>query len=149
MAALGNENVRGFDVTMNYAKRVSGIERVGNVHGYFQHAVQFHGTAADHMFQSGAVEELHYDECLAILFVNFMNGADIGMIQSGGSLGLSLKTREGLRIAGNFIGQELQSNETAKLEVFGFIDHTHASAAKLFDDAVVRDGPPDQLGSFR
>src|SRR5208282_894548 len=28
--------------------------------------------------------------------------------------------------------------------VFGFIDDPHAAAAKLFEDAVVRDGPPNE-----
>jgi hypothetical protein len=36
--------------------------------------------------------------------------------------------------------QKLESNEAVELEVLGFVDHTHASAAELFEDLIVGDG---------
>jgi hypothetical protein len=42
------------------------------------------------------------------------------------------------------IGKKLQGNETIQAGVFGFVDHAHAATAKLFDNAVVRDGVFDQ-----
>jgi hypothetical protein len=38
---------------------------------------------------------------------------------------------------------------TDELYVFGFVDHTHTPAAELFDDAIVRDGLPNELGRSR
>ncbi|MGA8308776.1 MAG: hypothetical protein WB755_02010 [Terriglobales bacterium] len=46
-----------------------------------------------------------------------------------------------MRIVGEVVGQELQGDVAAELEVFRFIDHTHPAAPKFLDDAVVRDGP--------
>ena len=37
-------------------------------------------------------------------------------------------------------GQELESNAPAEARVFGPINHSHATAAQLFHDSVVRDG---------
>ena len=44
------------------------------------------------------------------------------------------------------MGQKLQGDEAAKLGVLGFIDHTHSTAADLFDDAIMRDGLPNLSG---
>ena len=45
--------------------------------------------------------------CLA----DVVNGADVGMIERGGSLRLALKALEACAIVGHFIGQELQRDE--------------------------------------
>jgi len=67
------------------------------------------------------------------------------VVECGGRPSLSAKTFERLRVLGNIIRQELQSNEPAKLGVLGFVDDTHAPATQLLDDAVVRDGLADEL----
>jgi hypothetical protein len=71
-------------------------------------------------------------------------GADLRMIQSGRSLRFALESGQSLRILGYFIGQEFQGDETIQLHVLGLVDDTHATAAQLLDDAVVRDGLADQ-----
>src|SRR5205809_6142718 len=43
-------------------------------------------------------------------------------------------------IGRELIGQELESNVAAQTQVFGLIDHTHATAAQSFQDAVMRNG---------
>jgi hypothetical protein len=65
------------------------------------------------------------------------------MIQGGCGLRFALKAGEGLRVAGNVIGQELEGYEAMEASVFRLVDHTHAAAAQLLDDAVVRDDLPD------
>src|ERR1700676_4773180 len=62
------------------------------------------------------------------------------MIQSRGRLGFALKSAERQRVSGYIAGQELQSHEATEFDILSFIDHTHAAAAELLDDAVVRDG---------
>jgi hypothetical protein len=42
----------------------------------------------------------------------------------------------GKRVFGHLVGQELQGNKSVQLYVFGLVNHTHASAAQLLDDAV-------------
>src|ERR1700730_14602553 len=72
-----------------------------------------------------------------------VNRANVGMFESRRGLGFALKTGQRLRVFGYFVGQEFQSYEAVELDVLGLVDDTHTSAAKLFDDAIVRDGLAD------
>src|SRR5712671_468713 len=69
-----------------------------------------------------------------------MDGADVGMIQSGSGLRFSLEPRQGLRVSGHVIRQELQSDETVKTGVLSLIHNTHAATAQSLEDAVMRKG---------
>ena len=48
--------------------------------------------------------------------------------------------QEEVVIARDFIGQELEGDETIQAGVFGSVDHTHATTAELLKNAVVRNG---------
>src|SRR5262249_21169421 len=65
------------------------------------------------------------------------------MIQGRGGTSFPLETFERLPILGQLFGQELQGDAAAELGVFGLVDHTHAAATELLQDAVVRDGLAD------
>ncbi len=94
------------------------------------------------------VQKLHGDEGLAVLLADFVDGADVGMVQSGGGLRFALEARQRLRILGNIVGQELEGDKAMQPCVFGLVDNTHPAAAELLDDAVVRDGLADHLGQI-
>ena len=95
------------------------------------------------MLQRHAIQKLHGDERLAVLLADFVNGADVGMVQGRGGLGFALKTGQSLRVSGDFLGQELQGHKAVQPGVLGLVDHTHPATAQLLDDAVVRDGLAD------
>jgi hypothetical protein len=46
---------------------------------------------------------------------------------------------------GEFVGKELQSNVATELQVFRFVDHAHATATDLAEDAVMGDRLPNGL----
>ncbi len=73
------------------------------------------------------------------MFSDFIDRAGVEMVESGSSTRLAAKSFERLWVMSNFVRQEFQCNETLKLGVLGFVDDTHSTTAKLFDDAVVRD----------
>jgi hypothetical protein len=143
VSALGDKNVCRLDVAMNDALGVGGVEGVDDLDGQREKNLHLQRTSGDAVLQRHAGEELHGDEGMAILFSNVVNGADIGVVQGRCGLRFALKAGEGLGIAGNVIGQELEGYEAMQASVFGFVDNTHATAAQLFDDAVVRDGLTD------
>ena len=95
------------------------------------------------MLQRQAVEILHGDEVLTFALVNLEDHADVGVVQGRRGLCLALETGQSLRVLGDFIGQEFQGDEAMQLHVFGFVDDTHPSTTKFFDDAIVRDGLAD------
>ena len=96
MSALGDENVGGLDVAMNDVFAVRGIERVGDFDGEAEQDIHFQRAAGDAMLESQAVEVLHGDEGLAVLFADVVDGADVGMIQGGSRFGLAAKALQGL-----------------------------------------------------
>jgi hypothetical protein len=62
-----------------------------------------------------------------------------------GSAGLSTESLKRLRIVREFIRQELQRDVTTQLQVFRLVNHTHAPASDLAQDAVMGDCLPHGL----
>ena len=145
VSALGDENVGGLDVAMDNAFAVRGVERVGDFDGQAEQDIHFERTAGDAVLQGQAIQILHGDEGLAILFADVVNGADVGMVERGSRLGLAAKALERLAVLGHIFGEKLQGDEAIEASVFGFVNDTHAATTQLFDDAVVRDGLADHL----
>src|SRR5271156_850700 len=81
--------------------------------------------------------------------INFVNGADIGMIKSRGRLGFALETAEGLPILGYLVGQEFQRYKAAELHILRFVNHAHTTGAEFFDDAVMRNGLANEWRRIR
>jgi hypothetical protein len=88
--------------------------------------------------------ELHRDEGAAVLLADVMNGADVGMIQRGRGPSFALEPAQCLPVASQIVGEELEGHEATKAGILRFVDHAHAAAAELLDDAVVGEGMADQ-----
>src|SRR6516164_3695363 len=99
------------------------------------------------MLQGLAVQELHDDERLALVFTNLMDGADIRMVEGRRSTRLTLEALERRPVARHVLRQELQGDSTAELGVFGLVDHAHSAATELLQDAVVRNDLADHTKS--
>ena len=145
MTSLGDKDVGGLDIAVHDSGGMRGIERIRNFDPQPQNLVNFHRPPADPVFQGHPFEKLHRDEGMAILFANIVDRADVGMIESGGGLGLTSKSRQRLCISGHFVRQKLERDETVQSRVLGFIDHAHAAAAQFFQNAVMRDGLADHV----
>jgi hypothetical protein len=92
------------------------------------------------MPQSFALQKFHGYELAVLVTADFIDGADVGVVERGSSTGLPPEAVKGLRVLGNIVRKEFQSDEAPKVGVLGFVDHTHPAAAELLDDAVVGDG---------
>ena len=114
MAAIGNEKIGRLDVAMNDAFGVSRIQRIGDFDAQVNQAVSFERTAQYRFPQSLAFEVLHHDEARPLMFADFVNGADVGMIQGGRGAGFAAKTFEGLRVMRDIVGQKLEGDEAAE-----------------------------------
>ena len=121
---------------------------VGYVDGNGDNAFCIQGTGCDHVFQRHAVQILHGDESLSVMLADFVDCADVGMVQGRRSLSLSLKARQCLGILGHFIGEKLQRDESVQGYVLGLVNNTHASAAELLENAVMRDDLADHEETF-
>ena len=143
VAALGDKDVGGLDVAVNDAFGVGRVEGVGNLDGQRQNSSVSSGRPAMRCFSVTPSRNSMAMKAWPSLLADFVDGADVGMVQCGGGLGFALKTAESLGVLGYFVGQKLESDEAAEFGVLGLVDHTHPAAAELLDDAVVRDGLAD------
>ena len=147
MTPLSHKNVCGFDVAVNNAFCVCSVERIRDLNPDRQHRLDLQRSASDTVFQCHAVEELHSDKRLMVLLPDFIDRADIGMIQGGSRLRLALKPSQRLGVVRNSIREKLQGDKSVQGYVLGLVDYTHAAAAEFFDNAVVRDGLTDHRGA--
>ncbi|MGC2530459.1 MAG: hypothetical protein WA639_22140 [Candidatus Acidiferrum sp.] len=84
MASFRDENVGRFNISMNDALAVGGIQGIGNFNGDLDKALKFEGARRNQMSKGNSVEVLHGDKSLAVKIADFVNSANVGMIQSGG-----------------------------------------------------------------
>jgi hypothetical protein len=125
---------------MDDALRMGGVECVGDIDGDFEEAIEREKAGTEERFEIRAFEILHDDVEEAVLRADFVDGADVGVIERGGGAGFAAKTFKGLRILGGFAGEKFEGDEAAELDVFGFVDDAHASATNAFEDAVTGQG---------
>lgn len=78
-----------------------------------------------------------------------MDGANVGVIQSGRGFGFALEAGESLSVSGNIFGEELESDEAMEAGVLGLVHDAHASATEFFENEVVRDGLSDERWRLR
>jgi len=83
---------------------------------------------------------------MIVLLPDLMDRADIWMVQGGSSAGFAAETFQCLWVLRQFVWQEFQGDEAAKVGVLGLVHHAHTAATELLDDAVVRDGLPNHGG---
>ena len=144
VAALGDKYVCGLDVAMHDSLAVRGVQSVRDSYRQAQQNIGVHRLSGDAMLQRGAVQIFHGDERFAAVIVDFVDRANVRMIQRGGRLRFALKAAENLRIFGYVVRQKLQRHKAAELQILSLVDHTHAAATELFDDPVVRNSLADE-----
>ena len=94
LSTRSDEEVRGFDVAMNDAFQVSGVKRVSSLNGEGKRFVKRKRLAGDGVLEGLAIQKFHDDEWVAVFFTDFINGADVRVIESGGGLRFALETFE-------------------------------------------------------
>ena len=124
---------------MDDAGAVCRIETVGDpdrdVHdlGHRQPVVQQVGV------ERLALEQLHGDERLAVLFADLVNRADVRMIERRRRPRLEPEALGRLRAALQIAWQELQRDVPAKRQILGLIDDAHAARTDAAQDPIVGD----------
>ena len=145
--ALGYKNVCRLDVAVNDPSGVSRVQCVGDLDGEREKDFHFQRTPRDAVLQGHTVQKLHGDERMTIVLADFVNRADVGMVEGGSGTSFAAETLQSLRVLGYVIQQEFQRDEAPKLGVLGLVDDAHPATAEFLDDAVVGNGLTDKLGA--
>lgn len=113
---------------MQDAFRVRVIERIGDFGAVSHHDFGGQGGTAHEGRERLALDELHGDPCLAPLFADVIDGADVGVLELGGRP----RFAEGVR--GRL--DELERHVAIQPGVARAIDGAHAAFAESGDDLV-------------
>src|SRR5687767_3414768 len=121
-----------------------GIERLGRLNRNIQDVLFFNQCRGNPLFESVALQRLHYDEWLPFELADVVNRADVWVIQGRSRTSLLLKALEGMFVGGKTIGKKLYRNVTAQAGIQGQVHDSHAAVAQFAENAVVGDGLADQ-----
>jgi hypothetical protein len=144
--ACRRATVGGLDITMDNTLRMCRVESVSDLDALIEHRFDLQRLAIYQVPECLALQQFHRNESSSICLVDLVDRADVWVVQGGRGFGFPLKTAEGLRVVGEFVGKELQGDMATELEVFRLIDHTHAAAPDLAEDAVMGNRLPYGLG---
>jgi len=103
---IGHKNVCRLDVAVDNSLGMGGIQGVGNLDSYRQQSVQIHWPTVDASFSVSPSRQR--DVRLLVTLADIVNGADVGMVESGRGTGFTSETIQCLRILGHLIRQELE-----------------------------------------
>jgi hypothetical protein len=137
---LVTKMLAGFDVAVNHAFRMCGVEAVCDLDGEREDGFEFQRLSGDEVLEGDAVvHELHDDERLVAVLADFADGAVVEMVESGGGAGFAAKTFEAPRVAREVIGQKFECDGAAEFGVLVFVDPPIPPSPSILDAAAVGD----------
>ena len=146
LAVASKHHVGRFQITVDNTGCVSLRKCVGHLPCDIEQRVRGQAAlAAQSIGERFAIHQFHRDVGRSLLhrhvdrpnlhvavdFADFVNRANVGMIQSCRCPGLTEQTGAILGVFASVVWQELQCHESMKEGVFGLINDTHASGAQL------------------
>jgi hypothetical protein len=126
---LRHKNVGGFDVAVNNAMGMSGGESVRNLDGPLQELGYFHSAGVAELPKIGSIEEFHDEKRLAIVLIDFKDGADVRVVQSRGRLRFAFEAAAGRQVGGVGRANEFDGDFAAERFVFSDVNIAHATGA--------------------
>jgi hypothetical protein len=109
MPARGDEDVGGLDVAMHDPRVVRRFQRVGDLDGPPQQFVRLQRLVPDALLQRLPFQQFHGDEGLPLVLADFVDHADVRMIQTRGGARFPLHPFHGLRSFGLAAGRNFSA----------------------------------------
>jgi hypothetical protein len=149
-----HHDVGGLEITVHDSRSMRVIQSVGYLDAVAQHLLGRKPAPGNHLTECAARDVLHRDEVLPLGLADFVDGADVGVVDGGGRARLLQQLVPRLGIVGESPTEELDGDRPLQLSVEGAIDLTHAAGTDLLDDRVVSERladhgrPPNTLEMF-
>jgi hypothetical protein len=122
---------------MDDVARMRRVERIGDLNSELDQTVDRQRTIVDFALQGSSFEQLEDEERPALIVSDFMDRADVRMVQRRRGARLAEEPIDRLTIGGLGTSQEFESDLPAEREVFAQVDLSHSATAQLLDDTVV------------
>ena len=139
-AAIADADIGRLEIAMDHAPTEGGVKGVGdldrNIHDVANRE-RFHAGAP---VQRGALEELHRQIGPAVGGLSdFMNDADVGMVQRGRGAGFREKALTALAVLNPGHRQQLERNLATEPAILGEKYFAHPARAERLEDGVMGD----------
>ena len=128
---------------MDGAVVVGFLEPLGHLDAEIDQLIDIERPLADHRRQLAAIEIGHHNESLAVDFIDFVDRANIGVVQRRRRSGFAKESGLGVFRAECLGGKKFQSDQPLEAQILGFIDNPHPAFPELFEDLVMGNGLPD------
>src|SRR5262245_37720734 len=128
---------------MNDSLPMCGLQSIRHLNRQLQQLVALELFRRDQLLERLALHQLHRNERLSLKFVDIVDGADVGMIERRSRPSLTPKPFQNLLILRQVRWQEFEGDSSPELDVFGLVDHAHATRSKLLKDTVMRNSRTD------
>ena len=125
---------------------MSRLQALGGLRGDVDHLVELERALGDFVLDGLSLDEGHDEEGLSLGLVDFMDGANIGVVESRRGLRFAQEACLGFGVFNGFGAEKLQRNGAVEFRIEGLVDDPHAALAEFFGDLVVRDGLADHDG---
>src|SRR6266550_3418820 len=117
LVSTGDEDVGGFDVAMDDALGMGGVEGVRNLDSEIEQAVEFQGLAVNCVLESLALKQFHGYEVPALVLPDLIDSADVGVIERRRCPGFPLEAVECTGIFLSLWRQELEGDPASQTYV--------------------------------
>jgi len=128
-AGLGEHDIAGFQIAMDHAVAVGGVESVGDLNGVVQRLIGRQPAFPQPLGEGFALQILHDEEIDAVLMADVVERTDVRMAQAGDGLGFALEALAGLWAEGKMRGENFDGDGAVEAGVTSAIDLAHASGA--------------------
>ena len=132
------EDICRLYVTMDDALRVSSLKSISRLYGVVEKGFEFDWSVADDLGERAALKPFHHDELLSIVLANFVNGANVRMIDARSCTRFLLKSQYSGAGARCVRRQTFQCNRTTKSKVFSLIDDAGRALSDHLKDTIMR-----------
>ena len=103
-----NDDIGGFQVAMHNALLVGGLQPVGKLARDVQSVSQLQNPLGNSIFQALPLDVSHHEKRMAFDFIDFMNRADIRMVNQSRSPGFPEQPSAPLAVPEQTSGKKLQ-----------------------------------------
>ena len=137
VAVARQHHVLGLEVAVDDAGGVRAGEALGQLAGDVEHLPgRERVLGADEVAQRRPVHELHDGEGQPRRLADLVDRDDVGVVEGGGRARLLGESAEAVRDRGEGLGQELDGDVAAEVEVPRAVDLAHAPRAQLVEELV-------------
>src|SRR5215475_5285277 len=112
-------------------------QRIRNLYRDGKRRLRINTGSRKSIGERAPLDELHHDERTALIFSDFVNRADVGMIDACSGSCLSNKPASCVLVATWTRCHQLDGDLTIEGGVFGQVNLTHAARAKFLDNRIM------------